>query len=119
MRAKIEHVEVRNGFILKSTMHEVRLTVDFTHEEKQIVRQRFLDDHVLMERWPCDAREDDDPEWYALRVRHLFERKPDRFRCQTPFDAKVYQAKLTEVMQAMKLWLDENAETGGTTVLEI
>lgn len=119
MRVKIEHVEVRRGFIFKTTMHEVCLTADFSHEERQIVRQRFLDDHVLMERWPSDARKDDEPEWYALKVKHLFDRKPDRFRCRTPADAKSYQAELTNVMHAMKAWLDENAEAGETTVVEI
>lgn len=119
MRVKIEHVEVRSGFILKTTVHEVHLTVDFTHEEKQIVRQRFLMNHVLMERLPFDSKEDDDPDWYALQVKHLFDRKPDRFRFQTPSDAKAYQIKLTELMHTMKAWLDQNAETGGATVFEI
>lgn len=119
MRIKIEHVEIRTGLLLKETLHEVRVFADFTHEEKQIIRQRSLMDHALMERWPCDARPDDDPDWYALRVRHLVERRPDRFRCRTPSDAKIYEVQLTEVLQGMKAWLDQNAETGGTTVLEL
>lgn len=119
MRVKIEHRELRTGFILKRPVHEVQLSVDFTHEEKQIIRQRRLEEHVLLERWPADAKADDDPDWYALKVGHLFERKPDRFRCTTPADAKAYEARLVEVMHAMKLWLDENAEPAGTTVFEI
>ncbi len=119
MRIKIEHEEVRTGFPFKTTFYEVHLTADFTHEEKQIIRQRGLEDHLLIERVPADAREDDDPEWFALRVGHLFERKPDRFRCKTPSDAKIYEANLIECMQMMKAWLDDNAETGTTTVIEI
>ena len=119
MRVKIEHVETRTGFPFKTTHHEVHLTADFTHEEKQIIRQRFLDDHIVMERTPADAREDDDPDWFALRVKHLFERRPDKHRCRTPSDAKLYAAELTEVMRSMKLWLEENAEPGPTEVIEI
>lgn len=119
MRVKIEHAEERIGFVLKSVVHEVHLTVDFTHEEKQIVRQRGLTDYVLVERLPSDARPEDDPEWYHLKVGHLFDRKPDRFRCKTPSDAKLYEAQITEALHRMKLWLDENAETGVTTVFEL
>ncbi len=119
MRIKIQHVETRTGFPFKTTHHEVHLTADFTHEEKQIIRQRFLEDHVLMARVPADARREDEPDWYALRVRHLFERRPDRFRCATPSDAKLYAAELTAVMRSMKLWLEENAETGPTEIIEI
>jgi hypothetical protein len=119
MRVKIEHAELRVGFVLKSVVHEVHLTVDFTHEEKQIIRQRNLTDQVLVERWPADARPDDDPDWYHLKVGHLFERKPDRFRCKTPSDAKIYEANLTQALHQMKLWLDDNAETGTTTVFEL
>ena len=119
MRVRIEHVEVRRGFLFKRAFHEVHLTADFSHEEKQIVRQRYLEDHVVLERVPADARPDDDPEWYALRVKHLFERKPDKHRCATPSDAKRYAAELPDVMRSMKAWLDENAEPGSTQVIEI
>jgi len=119
MRIKIEHQEVRAGFPFKRPYFEVHLTADFSHEEKQIIRQRRLEDHLLIERWPADAREEDDPDWYALKVGHLIERKPDRFRCKTPSEAKIYEAKLVETMRLMKAWLDENADPAGTTVLEI
>lgn len=119
MRAKIEHVEVRTGFPFKKTFHEVHLTADFSHEEKQIINQRYLGDHIVLERVPADAREDDDPDWFALRVKHLFERRPDKHRCLTPSDAKLYAAELADVMRSMKAWLDENADPGPTEAIEI
>lgn len=81
MRVKIEHIEIQTGWLFRRTFHEVHLTTDFTHEEKQIVRQRYLGDHVLLERWPAGASDDDDHDRYALRVDHLFERRPDKHRC--------------------------------------
>lgn len=119
MRIKIEHVETRTGFPFKRVAHEVHLTADFSHEEKQIIRQRGLGDQLLLERWPADARESDDPAWYGLKVRHLLERRPDRFRCAHPSEAKAYEARLLEVLQGLKLWLEENAEPAGITVVEI
>lgn len=119
MRVKVQHHEVRTGFPFKRVFHEVHLTADFSHEEKQIVSQRGLGDHVLLERWPADAKVDDERDWYALRVRHLFERRPDRHRCANPSDAKRYEAELLAVLQQMKLWLEDNAEAAGTTVIEI
>ena len=119
MRVKIEHVEQRVGWLFGRAVHEVHLTVDFTHEEKQIVRQRGLLDHAILERIPFDAKLDDDPDWYALKVRHLIERKPDRFRFRTPADAKLYAAELQTAMQGLKVWLDENAETGAALVFEV
>ncbi|MDF2233150.1 hypothetical protein P2H44_11365 [Albimonas sp. CAU 1670] len=119
MRIAIDHAETRAGLLFRRPLHEVRVTVHFTHEETQIIRQRDLGETVLLERWPADARAEDDPDWYALRVKHLVERKPDRFRCATPGDAKLYEAQLVDALHRLKAWLDVNAEPGGRKVIEI
>lgn len=119
MRVKIEHAEIRVGWPFKRTCHEVHLTVDFTHEEKQIIRQRGLLEYHIIERVPFDAKVDDDPSWYVLKVGHLFDRKPDKFRLKTPSDAKLYAAQIKEAMHGLKAWLDENAELGTTLVFEV
>ncbi len=119
MRVKISSEEVRAGFPFKKNFFDVLATADFTHEEKQIITQRNLGDHILMERWPADAKVDDDAAWYALRVKHLMERRADRHRCATPSDAKLYQANLTASLQSLKLWLDDNAELGDADVFEL
>lgn len=118
MRVKIEHREFRVGWPFARKCHEVHLSVDFTHEEKQIIRQRELMDHQILERIPFGARTSDDPGWYILKVRHLIERRPDRFRLKTPVDAKQYAAQLTEVLQGLSAWLQENADPGTTLVFE-
>ena len=118
MRVKIEHREVQEGMIFRATFHEVHLTVDFTHEEAQIIRQRGLTEELIVERWPAGAKETDDPEWYALKVGHLLTRRPDRFRCANPSEAKRYEAQLLEALQYIKLWLAENADPAGTTVVK-
>lgn len=119
MRIRIEHHQPRDGLLFKRTWHEVHLSVHFTHEEKQIIRQHRLEGDPILERWPADAREGDEPHWYTLRVGNLLYRHPDRFRCRTPSDAKLYEARLLEVLEQMKGWLDANAEPAGTTIVEL
>lgn len=118
MRVKIEHEPQRIGWPFKKSCHEVHLTVDFTHEEKQIIRLRELLEHPIMDRMPFDAKPDDNPDWFALKVGHLLTRRPDKFRCRTPSDAKRYAVELQSVLQQLHDWLADNADLGTTLVFE-
>ena len=118
MRVSIDHHTVRKGFLFKKTFHEVHLTVAFTHEEKQIIKQRNLLRAKLMERRPANARVDASDESFELRVEHLMEGKTDRFLCATPSQSKIYEERLLEALGQMKLWLDDNADTATKTVVE-
>lgn len=118
MRVSIAHVTVRRGFILKTTYYAVDLSVAFTHEEKQIIRQRNLLKTKLVDRRPATAKVDDRDEKFELRVEHLMDGRIDRFLCANPSKAKIYEEGLLEVLGQMKLWLADNAETGTRTVIE-
>lgn len=118
MRVKIEHQELKVGWPFPKACHEVHLTVDFTEEELQIIHQRELTEHHLFDRIPFGARVDDDPDWYILKVRHLLTRKPDKFRLKTPSEARRYAEQLAATMAEMKAWLEDNIETGRTTLYE-
>ena len=118
MRISISHQTVRKGFVLKKTFHEVHLSVAFTHEEKQIIRQRGLLKTKLLDRRPADAKNDARDEKFELRVEHLMNEQLDRFLCATPSKSKIYEEGLLDAMESMKLWLDDNAETGTRTVIE-
>lgn len=118
MRVSISHHDCRAGFIFKKTYHDVHLTVAFTHEEKQIIRQRGLLKTKLMDRRPATARVDDRDEKFALHVSHLMDGKTDQFRCATPSVAKIYEEYLLDALRQMKLWLGDNAETANATVVE-
>ncbi len=61
---------------------------------------------------------DDRDEKFELRVEDLMNEKVDRFLCATPSKAKIYEEALLDVLGQMKLWLDDNAETGTRTVVE-
>ena len=72
----------------------------------------------LVDRRPADAKNDARDEKFELRVEHLMDGKLDKFLCATPSKSKIYEEELLAVMQQMKLWLTDNAETGTTTVIE-
>ena len=118
MRVSITHQMVRRGFVLKKTFYEVHLRVAFTHEEKQIIRQRNLLQSKLMDRRPADAKNDAGDEKFELRVAHLMDEKLDSFLCATPSQAKIYEDNLLDVLAEMKLWITDNAEIADRTVVE-
>ena len=118
MRISIDHHTVKKGLLFKTTFYEVRLSVAFAHEEKQIIQQRGLTKTKLVDRRPADARVDARDTKFELRVEHLLNGREDRFLCATPSKAKIYEEQLLAVLQQMKLWLEDNAETGSRRVVE-
>lgn len=118
MRVTISHHDQRKGFLFKKAYHEVHLSVAFSHEEKQIIRQRNLMDTKLLDRRPSTARVDDRDQKFELRLSDLLDGRTDRFLCATPSKAKIYEEELLRVMAQVKLWVSDNAETGSRTVVE-
>ncbi|WP_172299994.1 hypothetical protein [Pseudoruegeria sp. HB172150] len=118
MRVAIDHHTVHRGFPFRKTFEEVHLTVAFSHEEKQVIRQRGLLKFKLVDRRPANARVDDRDQKFELRVEHLMDGRTDRFLCANPSAAKDYEADLLAVLEQMKRWLDDNIETGIRTVTE-
>lgn len=118
MRVSISHHDVRKGFLFKRTFYAVDLAVAFTHEETQIISMRRLADTKLLDRRPATARVDDRDERFELRLRDLINGRTDRFLCATPSAAKIYEDDLLRVMAQVKLWVGDNAESGGRTVVE-
>ena len=118
MRVSITHHTIRTGMLFKKTYHEVRLNVAFSHEEKQIITQRGLLKTKLLDRRPADAKNDARDEKFELRVEHLMDGRTDRFLCATPSKSKIYEEGLLDVLQQMKLWLSDNADTGRSKTVE-
>ena len=119
MRIKVTHHTIKTGGLFSTTLYEVHARVDFTHEERQIIRQRGLTKTKILDRRPADAREDDPDHWYELTVQNLIDRKPDKFRCATPSEAKVYEEDLIDALRMVKAWIDDNADPGAGRVIEL
>ena len=118
MRVTITHHDIRKGFPFPKTYYEVHLTVAFSHEEKQIIRQRNLVQTRLLNRRPATAKVDDRDAKFELRMGDILEGRTDRFLCATPSTAKIYEEELLRMLEQVKLWLTDNAETGSRRVVE-
>lgn len=111
MRVNIEHSTKTTGLLRKTTHYVVTLTVEFTDEEKHIIRERRLGKDVIMER---DIPSDKDPAKFAkvadafhIRIQDLL-RGPDSYALSTPLEAKAYEAELTEKVTLLKSYIDGN-----------
>ncbi|MEM9761641.1 MAG: hypothetical protein AAF968_03870 [Pseudomonadota bacterium] len=119
MRVTIDHHTIRTGLVFKTTYYEVHLSVAFTHEEKQIIRSRNLQQTKLLDRRPADAHVDDRDDRFELHLRDLLDGRVDRHRLATPSRAKIYEEELLGVLAQVKHWLTDNAETGSRRVVEL
>jgi len=119
MRISISHHTLRKGLLFKKTYHEVHLVVAFTHEEKQIIKQRGLLKTKLIDRRPADAKNDARDEKFELRIEHLMDGKTDSFLCATPSKSKIYEEAVMDTLNQMKLWLNDNADTASGFTVEI
>ena len=117
MRVAITHHTIRKGWLFKTMYYAVDCAVHFSHEEKQIIRQRTLEKSILLARRPATARVDDRDEQFALSVADLIT-GTDRHLCATPGHAKLYQEELLVALEQLKTWVSFNAEEGTRTVVE-
>lgn len=118
MRLSITHHTVRKGFLFQKTYYEVQLHLSLTHEEKQIIRQRNLHKTEMLQRRPANARFDDRDAQFTLVLNDVMNGQVDAFLCANPSDAKIYEERLLSAFQQVKLWLDDNAEVAGRTVVD-
>ncbi|MFC6640016.1 hypothetical protein [Sulfitobacter sediminilitoris] len=113
MRIYISHHTVRKGFVLRTTSHEAHLKVAFTHEEKQIIRQRNLLKSKLMDRRPANARVDDREEKFVLRAEQLQRAKQNRSIKQLANRPVVLAMFLLSRIAAIKLILGSTFAMNG------
>ncbi len=119
MRINVRHTNKQVGLLFKKTFIEVSVSVLFSHEETQIIRQRNLTRTKLMTRRPATAKVDDHDEPFELQVRDILNGKTDRFLLADPSAAKRYQDALLETLAQLKLWISDNAEIGDDFVVEL
>ncbi len=112
MRVNIEHSEMTTGLLRKTTHYVVSVAVEFSDEEKHIIKSNDLDKTIVLERGvPSDrnaAKFDGMEDIFNLTIRRLLQGR-DSYALSTPAEAKQYEQVLTEQLRALKNFIDENA----------
>ena len=119
MRVRIDHQEIRKGFVLKKSFYQVSCQVEFTEVQRHVIQDRYLEDYVILQRVPANARIDDVLDWFTLRIRHLLDSKVDHHLCADPVAAKNYEAELLDALRLLKQFLEGNEQFGGTRIVEL
>lgn len=111
MRVNIEHGETQTGMFSKTTHHTVTVNVQFTEEEKHIIKQRKIGDAAVVERGvpsDRDARKFDGIEYvFNLTIDKLLKGE-DTYAFSTPLEAKQYEELLKDSLQNLKNYIVEN-----------
>jgi len=117
MRANIEHKEYTTGLLRKTTWFQVVTGVEFTEEEKAVIKQRKLDRTVVLEREPdAEAAHRLGRDYLLslgdtihLKIGDLLNpRKPDVYNLKTPLEAKQYEENVLASLKKLKQYIVGN-----------
>ncbi len=115
MRLHIDKETVREGLIFKTTFYAVTVTVEFTEEEKVVIRANKLEDTALVTRPPsadCRPSRDYDPHPYNLLIEYLLSPRGDRYLCINGQDADEYERVVLREAEIFSANLKRMAEGG-------
>lgn len=111
MRVSIDHGETTTGLFAKKTHYTVSVTVQFSEEEKQIIRQRKLEKSIVLERSipsDRDPRKFDGIEDVFNLTIHKLMGGTDTYTLETPLEAKEYDEVLRAGLQDLKAFIVGN-----------
>ncbi len=122
MKVDIAHQESSKGLIFKKPLYGVSLSVVFSEEEQQIIKQHKLKDRIVLSRpLSADLNYDkwaDHEDKFYLRISTLMNGE-DVYYSDAPSDAKEYEEHLVAALRDLKEFLDENAEVGEARSFEL
>lgn len=106
--------------------HTVSLTVQFTEEEKQIIRDAKIENTIILarelDRYQEKTMSSSDKQYAmpSLTFSDLMSGEPDVRHFQTPINAKAYEAELEEKLPDIKGYIDGNiADEGGKKTFDL
>jgi len=109
MRVSINHSEKQTGVFRKTTHYIVTVKVDFSEEEKAIIKQRDLKSTVIMTRsTPSHINTSIDDIW-DLTISKLLS-GPDDYGLETLAKAKDYEEVLIDSLKELKDYISANEE---------
>lgn len=117
MKIDIKHSTIEQGLMKKSSLHVVTLLVEFTEEEKAIIKQNDIGELVIIERDPPATTRNSNSD-HNLTFNMLFKGE-DKYVVLIPSEAKAYTEQLIDSLKKSKEFLEENATLPEDISLEI
>ena len=112
MRVSIDHGEKTEGLVFKKNYYTVTVKVEFSEEEKQIIKQRKVSGFTVLKRGvPAnqDARKAVGIEdIYDMRISALLS-GADTYFLATVGEAKAYESDVKDALVQLKAFLQDNA----------
>lgn len=108
MKVDIRHEEVKKGLVFKKAYQQVTVQVQFTDEEKKIIKDNggwnfsiisLNDGYKLVDK---DGRAP-----HVVLVTHLLD-GPSKYCLLAKGEAKTYEALVVERLRELKVWLTNN-----------
>ena len=126
MRVTINHFEKQRGLVRRKTLYGIGCKVDFSDEEKQIIKQRKLGDYIILQ-WPVNEAQNDlkfcaehGVTTNNLKIEDLNGKTGVGHVFPIPTDARQHEQNLTEALKTMKEFVMANAEMEkGSTSFEL
>jgi hypothetical protein len=125
MKIDITHSEKTTGWISKKTYYTTTVQVQFSEEEKHVIKQNKLEKHIVAERPPRagtsekDANNPNLADIWDLRVSTLLKGEPDTWEFYTPAETKDYQEKVMAGLKGIKAFVQQNATPVANTSIEL
>lgn len=121
MKIDITRGEKKAGLIFKKIYPTVTVTVQFTEEEKQIIKLTKTEGNIICER-PVRAGMKpvpDRPDIWHLRVLSVLDGKPNEYEFENIAEANSYYDALVPSLKNMKGFLEDNARERSNVSIEL
>jgi len=117
MKVDIQRSEKTVGLIFKKPRYIVSVTVQFSEEEKALIKKMDVTNHIVIERPPLIGS-NSDPNHFHLRVRQLLKGK-DEWEFERLDEANSYYTELPGALKTMKEYLASDGNTSKSESFEL
>lgn len=110
MRVLIERKVTTVGVFRRTTLYQVFLTLEFSHEERAIIHQAGLAEYSFFQQRPfSDLAHEPLIEW-NVRIQRMLKGKPvEMARCNTNAAANHEEARVRDAIAKLKAAIDNHA----------
>ncbi len=109
MRVTLDRQETQTGLIFKKPNYQLEVTVDYTEEEKAIIRKHRFTDYVLIE-FRIGPKDDD---LVPTLVGDFIKRPTRTYAFNNLLNSQQFEAELKQKLQGLKSMIESGVVTTG------